>query len=370
MNKDILFGLFFYFLVFGQEGESLTNPSNRTGDGPPVSRSEVIRIAHDFTRVHWFHSEANQTVQEFGEDFISQYPAGHRLGVGYKWNAWDDVDTFIQKIAEGCGTGTGGYVSYEDYPFDCVTGTSCTGFVSRAWRLEHKYTLTYPNRPDIPRQFHEITHEIPGVDFRSGQTKALRRGDAFMNKYHIILFIYETRDGTAMVMDSSTEGVGFREMSWQELADGEYKAIRYNLIVEDDIPSGTMNHPILIDSKMFPLEIEGNTRDAVSMVFDRYSAEPSLNEQGPEVIYRMEIHTPGRVQMFKKDILNEGIDNDLYLLSSLRKEEYLAADCIARGDSWIDEGLATGVYYLVVDSGKDQPGEFKLEVRFVEGENL
>jgi hypothetical protein len=214
------------------------------------------------------------------------------------WGGWDDVDTFIRKIQAGYGTGTGGNVSYNEFSIDCVTGTSCTGLVSRAWHLNRKYTLNYPQYPEIKEQFHRIIHDIEGVDFVNHKTKMLKKGDAFINKTHIILFVYETRNGTVMVMDSRFNGVSFRETSWKELARNDYKAIRYNNIMEVSNPKGPIANPIVIKSDDFPISIENNTRDFVSMEFDRYTIDQSFDEQGPEIIYNFQMKSKNKVQIF------------------------------------------------------------------------
>ena len=109
---------------------------------------------------------------------------------------------------------------YEHYPFDCVTGISCTGLVSRAWHLDHKYTLTYPNQPDVLRQFHEITRLIDNADLSSRTTDILKKGDAFINRSHTILFIYESRDKNAMVLHATLRGVRFEKKSWHYIRVG------------------------------------------------------------------------------------------------------------------------------------------------------
>lgn len=334
-------------------------------DGPPVTRSEIILKAHEFTRVHWKMEKVNKTGTSCNGNFKSEYLEGPRIGMGYMWGGWDDLDDFLAKIASGHGTGTGGNVSYLEYPKDCVTGTSCTGLVSRAWHLNRKYTLNYPQHPEIKEQFHRITHDIEGVDFLNHKTDMLKKGDAFINKGHIILFVYETRDRTPMVIDSRSKGVSFRETSWRELHNIGYKAIRYNNIKETSNLTGTIYNPIPINSDDFPISLNNNTRDFVSMEFDRYSIDPNFNEQGPEIIYKLEMKSKKDINIYINQIINEGFDNDIYLLKSLnRNDAFFATDCIARGDSWIGQVLDPGTYYIIIDSGKDQPGEFKLNLEY------
>jgi hypothetical protein len=347
----------------GEKRETIldTDGSN-AAVGPPVTRSDVILTADKYARLHWTMSMANRTGTSCGGYFASTYPAGNRIGMGYKWGGWNDIDDFMEKIADGYGTGTGGGANtYEYFSIDCVVGVSCTGFVSRAWHLYQKYTLCYPD-PDIPRKFCEICQDIEGVDFVNRQLDALKKGDAFINDYHTILFVYETRDGKPMVMDSSIEGVRFRQLTWDYLASEGYKAIRYDNITERTNPLGTIVNPIAIDSDEFPFTHDGNTRDVISMEFDRYSAEPTVLQVGPEVVYTLQMRSPGTVTLIVTDIKHEGIDNDIHLLGSLQRNDVvmMATDCIERADIAITRELDAGPYFVIIDSSSDAPGEYRL----------
>ncbi|MBN1164534.1 MAG: hypothetical protein JXB45_08145, partial [Candidatus Krumholzibacteriota bacterium] len=285
-----------------------------------------------------------------------------RIGMGYKWGGWTDIEEFLEKIESGYGTGTGGGVDYESYPFDCVVGVSCTGLVSRAWNLNEKYTLCYDN-PDIERKFCEITTEIEGVDLGAFQTEGLKKGDAFINDYHIILFVYETRGRLPMVIDSSVEGVRFRQTSWVLLDVEGYVPIRYNNIVDDPPPEGTKERPIVIREEDLPVEISGNTRNVSSMEIDYYSLAPTHKQRAPEVIYRLILSTAGTLTCAINDLKRERIDNDIHLLGSLAVDESRTArDCIAKGDYSLIQALEAGAYYIVVDGGNDYPGEYLLTV--------
>jgi len=334
-------------------------------DGPPVSRNEVILTGDKYARLHWTMTEQNRTGVYCNGNFISVYPVGDRIGMGYKWSGWDNIEEFTQKIEQGYGTGTGGYVNYEEYPFECVVGISCTGFVSRAWHLDYKYTLNYANRPDIVRKFSRITQPVAGIDFQKHKTKNLKKGDAFINDFHIILFVYENRNGQPMIMDSGYEGVRLRKLSWNYLAYNSYQAIRYNNIKEITNPAGTKTNPINIPTDNFPFIHQGNTRDVVSMEFDSYSAAPEINEQGPEVIYQLQLNTTGTIVINVTDIKNEEINNDIHLLRTLNKDvSKKAVDCITWGDNLIIQNLQLGIYYIIVDSNNDKPGEYTLTIYF------
>ncbi|UCG52124.1 MAG: hypothetical protein JSW58_00800 [Candidatus Latescibacterota bacterium] len=344
----------------------LEGDGNNDGVGPPVTRSEVILTADKYARLHWTMSAVNRTGISCEGNFVSRYPVGNRIGMGYKWGGWNDIDDFLKKIEEGYGTGTGGGADvYANFSIDCVVGVSCTGFVSRAWHLYEKYTLCYPD-PDIQRKFCEITHDIDGVNLEMHQVDGLKKGDAFINDVHTILFVYETREGNPTIMDSSFEGVRFRQLTWAYLASEGYKAIRYNNIKEVSNPRGTLTNPIAVNSDEFPFIHEGNTRDLVSIEIDRYSAAPTIVQAGPEVVYQLEIKSPGTVTMMVSDVKYEGINNDLHLLGSLEwsVDVRMATDCIDRADNTLTKELEEGFYFILIDSPSDMPGEYTLVVDY------
>ncbi len=333
-------------------------------DGPPVTRSQAVVTADRYATVQWTMSEKNRTGVTCGGTFISNYPVGTRIGVGYKWGDWTDVDDFLAKISMGYATGTGGGLTYETIPFDCVVGVSCTGLVSRAWHLDHKYTLNYAD-PDVPRKFQEITHVVEGVNIGAREVAAIKKGDALINEYHVMLFVYETPDGIPMIIDSSYEGVRFRAVSWGTLAADGYTAIRYNNIVEDNDPPGTTSNPIVLEIGQHDVSAEGNTRDAVSLAFHRYSIEPASRQPGPEVVYEIAVTGPGTLTASITEAGSHGIDNDLHLLASLARDDAgMALDCVARDDNVIETVLDSGTWYLVVDSGNNSPGKYALSVAF------
>jgi hypothetical protein len=357
--------LLFSGFACSDTGDTILEAGGPDGSvGPPVTRSEAILTADKYARIHWTMSSTNRTGTSCGQQFLSNYMEGPRIGMGYKWGGWTHVDSFVQMIEEGYGTGTGGGADvYEDFPNDCVIGVSCTGFVSRAWHLNEKYTLCYPS-PDIPRKFCNIAHTIDGVNLGSHQVDALKKGDAFINDYHTILFIYETRSGHAQIMDSSYEGVRFRRLSFASLASEGYEAIRYENILDDTNPSGTIANPITIDSNEFPYVHKGNTRDVVGMNFDSYSAAPLVSQVGPDVVYELRMRSPGTVSMIVTDIKHEGIDNDIHLLTTLDRNDagMVGTGCIERADNTLTTQLDEGLYYIVIDSAHDLPGEYTLFV--------
>lgn len=345
----------------GQDPASSQGWPDNGDDDAMVTRSQIILEADRFARIHWTMTQDNRMGTACDGIFVSYYPVGDRIGMGYKWGGWDEIDTFLERIDMGYGTGAGPD-AYQSVSADCITGVSCTGLVSRAWHLEHKYTLNYPN-PNIERKFCEITDVIDDVDLAGGRVEALKKGDALINNSHIILFVYQTRDGRPMIIDSSGPGVCFHPLSWSYLTVQGYQPIRYRKILEVEDPPGTAANPIAIDSRHLPFTDQGNTRDVVSMIFDSYGGDEQNDQSGPEVIYRLRLREAGTLEIRCTDIPHEGIDNDIFLLGSTELiDAVTAADCLARGDQAIVQELDSGTYFLVVDSGNDTPGEYTLTV--------
>jgi hypothetical protein len=140
--------------------------------------------------------------------------------------------------------------------------------------------------------------------------------------------------------------------------------IRYNNIKETENPPGTVSNPIILSVENDIQIVEGNTRDVVSMEFDEYSGCSIGVQTGPEVIYRFNMKKAEMIEIGITDLKDEGIDNDVFLLRSLdANEKYKALDCIAGDDRKIEWNSVPGTYWVVVDSGKDKPGEYTLTVK-------
>jgi hypothetical protein len=204
---------------------------------------------------------------------------------------------------------------------------------------------------------------MDSIDFGSYRTAGLKKGDAFINDTHIILFVYETRGRKPMIIDATGGGVSFRAVTWRFLADGGYRPIRYNNIVDDGAEPGTICDPIAIGEAALPLQVEGNTRNVVGMEIDYYSTAPAVSQRGPEVIYELALTTNATLCVLINNLASEGIGNDIHLLASLELDEKrMAKDCVAAGDYSVTKELAPGTYYIVIDSGMDMPGEYVMSV--------
>lgn len=358
MKQRSINQLLIALLIMGCTSQS-NNPIEDNIDevGSNLTRDKVILLADQFARIHWQMTDENIHASGCAgsNNFTSQYPVGPRIGMGYKWSGWENIDDFMQKIEEGYGTGTGGYVDYSvlGVPLDCFTGVSCTGFVSKVWQLEKKYTLNYGDAVNAP-QFQQISSQISYSD--------LKKGDALINSEHIMLYAYTNRNGTIMIFDSSGEGVLFHPVSWSYLNPRNTIPIRYNRIEEVENEQGTVTNPFVINYSSTQFVHKGNTRNVVSLTFDTYSLIPEKSQLGPECIYQLNINSSSSISINVTDLKHENIDNNIFLLTSLDTENYTTTDCIAWGDHNIDIELNSGTYYVVVDSENDLPGEYILTV--------
>jgi hypothetical protein len=136
----------------------------------------------------------------------------------------------------------------------------------------------------------------------------------------------------------------------------------------DDESSGDDGSPVgqgtLADPILIPIEPERtyytdsrDTTQAVSAVLDSYPPH-TLDESGPEFIYRFELVRPTRVRAWLAPE-PAGVDIDLHLCRSLEPVEL-----IARGDLAVDGSLEPGTYFLVADTyvsaGTPRPGPYAL----------
>ena len=114
--------------------------------------------------------------------------------------------------------------------------------------------------------------------------------------------------------------------------------------------AGTASDPIRITS--LPFVDLRSTADSTSDMIDKYAGacDGDKNESGPEVFYQFEVaaQTNMRIMVFDR----AAVDVDVHVLDSLAPE-----GCLKRNDREITEGLASGTYYVAVDSfAGDVPG--------------
>ena len=99
--------------------------------------------------------------------------------------------------------------------------------------------------------------------------------------------------------------------------------------------------------------IQADTRAGKNNVW-RYACEPSWDESGPELAYRIEL---GRSQPLTATLLTATADLDLFLLPSAYPET-----CLAAGDNYLTYQVQPGVYFLAVDGYQGAAGPFTLRL--------
>jgi hypothetical protein len=114
-----------------------------------------------------------------------------------------------------------------------------------------------------------------------------------------------------------------------------------------------------------PFEHSADTSESDLGAFDSYGCAPGVGEAGPEVVYVLELTTPGVLVAMLDDGGEVGADIDIHLLSDLDPDA-----CLARAHIGFSRHLAPGRYFLVADSwsdagGQAYPGPYTLYLRLV-----
>ena len=113
----------------------------------------------------------------------------------------------------------------------------------------------------------------------------------------------------------------------------------------------------------FPYFHTGDTSALPPGTFDAYACKPSVDESGPEQVYRVEIPKAGFLSAAVYDA--DGVDVDLHILSALDPDA-----CLDRGHHDVRADVEAGSYWLVVDTwvdedGAAQSGPYQLDIGFV-----
>jgi hypothetical protein len=137
------------------------------------------------------------------------------------------------------------------------------------------------------------------------------------------------------------------------------------------IRSATIEDPILICSgifKGFSYKDTNTTRDSGgSDVFNRYSAAPTVRQDGREKVYRLSTLMSGTLTATVE--CDESVDVDIHLLSALSHASGTADKCVVRADKTFSTPVKAGTHYIVCDSyttsgGIEKMGDYKLTVTF------
>ncbi|MBL9025835.1 MAG: phosphodiester glycosidase family protein [Myxococcales bacterium] len=127
--------------------------------------------------------------------------------------------------------------------------------------------------------------------------------------------------------------------------------------------TGELDDPIALPEN--PFRIAGSTAGRASVI-DAYACDPTLDESGGELFYRVEVPARGKLTAWLEGD-GGGVDVDVHVLSSLEIEGGVALDCVARANQIVEPVLDAGTYYVVVDTfeGDAQSGEFILHATFI-----
>ena len=102
--------------------------------------------------------------------------------------------------------------------------------------------------------------------------------------------------------------------------------------------------PGLICVGSLPFTASGDTSTAgTSSDFDFYACKPTVDESGPEVVYRVAVQEAGFLSAAVYD--DAGVDVDVHILNALDADA-----CLDRGHHHARADVAPGVYFVVVDT--------------------
>ncbi len=304
-----------------------------------IPRQTVISRARAFATHPWRCTSANLTASCVPAGYQSDFIVGDHAGLPYDWGGFMTLHEFDTQIAEGYAAGS----HSDDGVLSCTSGLDCSGYVSQCWRAGHNSTRTIPN----------ISTEIARED--------MVRGDAF-NKAgsHVILFSHLKADGTPYMYESSGYHVHPTFTKGWSYVNG-YIPRRYNHIEDAPRgePLGSIDRPI--DITNFPYSVRNRTTDAPSDHFDYCAAAPTVDETGPEQVYRVNLTSPGILTA--SVACDPNVDIDVHFYSSLSE-----SSCFARHDTSITHAVDCGEYFIVADTyvsnGTELAGAYTLTVDF------
>ena len=324
-----------------------------------ITRAEVITNAQTYTYHPWYCSEQNITPSDSEcSGYRSAYIVGDHMGLPYDWGGMMSIDYFDRHIADGYGAG-----SYSgDGILDCTVGLDCSGFVSSCWESGHFTTLSIQN---------ELSD--PGADNMMAGDVYNFRGSGWG---HVIMWYREQADGRPYLYESAGYGVRAIYSAGWDYVDG-YVRRRYDGI-EGGEPTGfngTATHPVEVvlapdpgNPGSFYYTHHSDTRDSTSSIFDQCAAEWDNWESGPEMIYRVELDSPGRLVAAVES--EGGSDIDVHIFEDLNE-----VDCIARDHETTETPADCGEYYIVADSwtgtqnGSNHSGAYTLTISFTPNDN-
>lgn len=318
-----------------------------------ISRDEVIARAQTFAYHPWYCSADNLTGDDCPAGYESVYTVGPKMGLPYDWGGFMTVDVFDRRIAAGYAAGS--YSS--DGSLACTVGHDCSGFVSMCWDAgSHRSTLW----------IHQNLAAIDRDDMMAGDVFNYR-GDGWG---HVILWSHEQANGLPFLYESAGWGVHATYTQGWDYLDG-YTPREFPQVTgpEPGDLLGTAANPIevalepdAVNPGWYIFVHSDDTRDSPSDMFDQCAADWDNWEAGPEVIYRLELDSPGRLAVSVED---DVADIDVHVYEALNE-----VDCVARAHESLEVDVDCGEYFIVADSwsgtagGTPQSGTYTLTITY------
>lgn len=285
-----------------------------------ITREEVMAEAKAYAIHQWRSTSLNQTAS-CSAAYKSLFPPDDYVGLPYGWGGYQSLFSFDQAIKNGLGAGA----QEPDGILSCIAGVDCSGFVSMVWATS-RYTTS---------SMHQAANQIAQAD--------LLAGDVF-NKagYHVALFSHLLSNGSPSLIEAAGYNTHFNAFGgWSYVAG--YTPRRFTGITGTTAgnPAGTSFNPIVIGS--LPFTDTRSTAQSPQSAYDACGAATATQEKGPEYVYKINVTTPGTLNVTVSD--DAVADIDVYILETLN-----TTACKARGDTSFSVQVGCGTYWIVADT--------------------
>lgn len=162
-----------------------------------------------------------------------------------------------------------------------------------------------------------------------------------------------------MIDDEGLGGVGIWALNYDKPHPELWDLLEATFAQPRPAVEGSRAAPVAIAA--LPFHDARTTVDGPGRWFNYYGCAPTTPEYGHEVVYRVEVCQPGRLEATVAD--DATTDVDVHLLGALDEDA-----CLARGDLTAGADVVAGTYYVVVDSYVrdlvSAEGPFTLDVTF------
>ncbi len=208
-----------------EEESSITRGDRGKRSRKIVSRQQILDLAKNYTNARFYVKNANVTR---GKEYIGYKevitPISHSgwyRGMPYKWCGFDSLSSFQEGLKQGKKAGDKCVRCRSRY---CgsreAVGVDCSGLVSRAFRLKHKYG----------------TYHLPKISTRLRSKNALLPGD-ILNKpgSHVQIFSHRDAAGRFCVYEASSKDWKVSKRCYHAYQVKEYQPYRYKWVSSEGI---------------------------------------------------------------------------------------------------------------------------------------